>query len=154
MLQNVLYMTFIESVFFWPQCDSWPGKLQCILQISSSIVFLMLPQRYACHRFIVIPCCRKWGDPQDVWCHTWGAHSVLYRPFPVVWHRCYLRGTVGEGSEILLNMQRVLPEQQVITFIKLNKYILIFTTAGNVKGKYNTSDIVVMSVGWLYIRLA
>jgi hypothetical protein len=44
-------------------------------------------------------------------------------------------------------MQRVLPEQQVITFIKLNKYILIFTTAGNVKSKYNTSDIVVMPVG-------
>lgn len=54
---------------------------------------------------------------------------------------------MGEGSEILLNMQRVLPEQQVITFIELNKCILIFTTAGSVKSKYNTNDIVVMPFG-------
>jgi hypothetical protein len=54
---------------------------------------------------------------------------------------------VGEGSEILLNMQRVLPEQQVITVIKLNKYVLIVTTADSVESKYNTIDIVMMPVG-------
>jgi hypothetical protein len=39
-----------------------------------------------------------------------------------MWHPRYPRGAVGKGSGILLNMQRILPEQQVITFIKLNKY--------------------------------